>query len=582
MANPQIVVEYVAKTAGLQQGLRQAEASTQSAGSRLKSFGKAAVVAAGAAGLGALVATMKIGIDEFSEAAKVSAQTEATIKSTGKAANVSAKHVEDLATSLMNKSGVDDEAIQSGENLLLTFTRIRNEAGKGNDVFDQTTKAALDMSVALGTDVKTAAMQLGKALNDPIKGVTKLQRSGVTFTEAQKEQIKTLESTGHHLEAQKIILAEVRKEFGGSAEAAGKTLPGQINILKQSFSNLAGQIVGTLAPALAKVTKFFTEHPTLAKALTFAVLGLAAAMVVLNVALAVTAVVTSPITLAIIAIGVAVAALIVGVVLLVKHWDDVTDAFKKGLDVVKGAALALINWLKANWPYIVGILAGPFGLAVAAIFKNWDKIRDAVSDGLQAVKRVITGSVQMIVGWGVDIAGWIKQGIVNGLAGIGSAAWGVVNNIWSVFLQFSRTVIGWGESMGSWIKTGIVNGIKGVGEAIWGIVRPAINTVIKAINALGHFTVKKHKLPGPIPDIPGFSVTLWNIPLLAKGGIVTSPTLAMIGEKGPEAVVPLSSGGAPPIEVRVFIGETELRGLVRAEVVSQDNRTAQVLLAGAR
>ena len=84
------------------------------------------------------------------EAQKVAAQTNAVLKSTGGRPSVTAKQVEKLAESLMLKSGVDDEVIQSGENVLLTFTNIRNEAGKGNDIFDQATKATLDLSVALG------------------------------------------------------------------------------------------------------------------------------------------------------------------------------------------------------------------------------------------------------------------------------------------------------------------------------------------------------------------------------------------------------------------------------------------------
>src|SRR5258708_1908746 len=61
--------------------------------------------------------------------------------------------------------------------------------------------------------------QLVKALNDPIHGVTSLMRVGVTFTAQQKEQIKTLVDTGHTMDAQKVILAELTKEFGGSAAA---------------------------------------------------------------------------------------------------------------------------------------------------------------------------------------------------------------------------------------------------------------------------------------------------------------------------------------------------------------------------
>jgi hypothetical protein len=220
-------------------------------------------VVAGAAAAGAALAGLgvaaKVGFDEFSEGQKVAAQTNAVIKSTGGVANVTAAHVDALGLSLLRKSGIDDEVIKSSENMLLTFRGVRNEAGAGNDVFDQATKAALDMSVAMGTDATKSALTLGKALNDPATGLTKLTKQGVTFTEAQKEQIESLEASGHTMEAQKIILGELTKEFGGSAEAAGSTFSGQINVAKETLKNLAGDIVGRAMPAVTGLLQRFTD-----------------------------------------------------------------------------------------------------------------------------------------------------------------------------------------------------------------------------------------------------------------------------------------------------------------------------------
>jgi hypothetical protein len=228
-----------------------------------KLFLKSGVVGAGfeagRQGLRALGSAAQAGWAEFSEGQKVAAQTKAVIESTGGVANVTAKHVDELAQAELRKTGIDDEAIKSGENMLLTFRGIRNEAGAGNDVFDQATAAALDMSVAMGTDATKAALTLGKALNDPAAGLTKLTKQGVTFTEAQKEQIKALEESGHTMAAQKIILAELDKEFGGSAETVGKTLPGQLNVLKESLSNVAGDLVGKATPALTGFVQGFAD-----------------------------------------------------------------------------------------------------------------------------------------------------------------------------------------------------------------------------------------------------------------------------------------------------------------------------------
>lgn len=155
---------------------------------------------------------------EATEAAKTQAQTEAVIKSTGRAANVSGRYVADYAQRLSQLAAVDDEAVQAAENLLLTFTNIKN-VGKDR-IFDRATASVLDMSVALKQDLKSSSIQLGKALNDPIKGITALSRVGVSFTAKQKERIKSFVAEGRVVEAQKVILAELSREFGGSAAAA--------------------------------------------------------------------------------------------------------------------------------------------------------------------------------------------------------------------------------------------------------------------------------------------------------------------------------------------------------------------------
>lgn len=266
-----IIVPIGVDTKGLQRGLTGARG-------QLARFGKIAAVAAGAAALGGLVKTIQIGTEEFMEQQKVAAQTGAVLKSTGGIAKVTADEISTLAESLMRKSGVDDEAIQSGQNLLLTFTKIRNEQGKGNDIFNQATRSMLDLSVAMGKDLNSSAILVGKALNDPVRGATALSRAGVQLTEGQREQIKAFVESGRVMDAQKIILRELETQFGGSAAAAGKTLPGQLNILRQTFSNLAGELVARFMPAVAsaatRLVEFlteFSEQPTLRAKVQFLV-----------------------------------------------------------------------------------------------------------------------------------------------------------------------------------------------------------------------------------------------------------------------------------------------------------------------
>jgi hypothetical protein len=198
----------------------------------------------------------------FEDSRKVAAQTGAAIKSTGGVANVSASHVNKMGTAMMQKTGIDDEQIKTGANMLLTFRNIRNEAGKSNKVFDRSTQAALDMSVAMGTDTRASALQLGKALNDPSKGLTRLQRVGVTFSDQQKKQIEGFEKTGQRAKAQGVILNEVTKEFGGSAAAQATPL----SKMKTQAGELLEMVGGWAAPYVDRAAKaanrFFIQLQT--------------------------------------------------------------------------------------------------------------------------------------------------------------------------------------------------------------------------------------------------------------------------------------------------------------------------------
>lgn len=198
------------------------------------------------------------------ESAKISRETERVIRTTGAAAWTTSDQIGDLATSISNLTGADDEMVQSGANMLLTFTNVQNRVGENNDVFDQATAVALDLATAYGTDMQSAVIQVGKALNDPIKGVTALSKAGVQFTKDQREQIKVLTESGDVLGAQKIILGELQLQFGGAAEAAGTPLEKlrvKVGNLQESMGGLLLPVVGKIADGLSVVTDAFMALP---------------------------------------------------------------------------------------------------------------------------------------------------------------------------------------------------------------------------------------------------------------------------------------------------------------------------------
>jgi len=219
-------------------------------GSTLVTGGLAAA-GIGAAGLAAgLVSSTKAAMD----AENIQAQLNAVLQSTQGAAGMTAQAVNDLANSLSLVTPFEDDAIVAGENMLLTFTNI------GKDVFPGATEAMLDMSQALGQDMQSSAMQLGKALNDPIVGVTALRRVGVNLTDAQQDLIKAMVESGDVAGAQKLILKELQVEFGGSAKAAGETFAGKLEILKNSLGNIQETIGSALLPVLSDLATQFSQY----------------------------------------------------------------------------------------------------------------------------------------------------------------------------------------------------------------------------------------------------------------------------------------------------------------------------------
>src|SRR3990167_2471645 len=187
-----LCVEIVGDAASYKRALGQAGSAGNSFGSSLGRMAKRAALAGVALGAAGLAGVLKVGFGEIMESQKVAAQTEAVLKSTGAAANVTAAQVGNLSDSLARMSGVDDEAIQAGQNMLLTFKNVRNEIGEGRDIFTQATALALDYSVATGKNLTNANILLGKALNDPVKGLAALTRVGIRFTDAEKAMIKTM------------------------------------------------------------------------------------------------------------------------------------------------------------------------------------------------------------------------------------------------------------------------------------------------------------------------------------------------------------------------------------------------------
>lgn len=207
----------------------------------IKKIGVAAA-AVSAAGLAALAAGLKKVTDYASVQEEAETTLSAVLRTTEEAIGYNVDQLKEYASSLQAVTTYGDETILSGMGILATFKQVRGEA------FERATMAALDMSTVMQQDLKSSMVQLGKALNDPIKGLSALSDVGVSFTEQQREQVQALQESGDLLGAQMVILKELEGEFGGAAVAAAGTFQGAM----KSLGNTFGDMLESLGFAITK------------------------------------------------------------------------------------------------------------------------------------------------------------------------------------------------------------------------------------------------------------------------------------------------------------------------------------------
>jgi hypothetical protein len=238
-------------------GQNDAETGLNKLGKSAKRLAKIGAAAFAAVGAGAVVMGKKL-LDAGERAATSNARIEQITKSMGQFDGAT-DQVTDRLVTLAEKTaklvGVDQNLIKEGQALLLTFKSVSADADTVGGVFDRATKAAIDLAAAGFGSVTTNSIQLGKALEDPIKGLAALGKSGVTFTDEQKELIKTLVETGKVAEAQEIILKAVETQVGGTAEATANAS----DRMKVAFSQLQESLGQRLLPVFEKFATFFID-----------------------------------------------------------------------------------------------------------------------------------------------------------------------------------------------------------------------------------------------------------------------------------------------------------------------------------
>jgi phage-related protein len=425
-------------------------------------FKSAAVIGGGLIAAAGITKFLGDSITEAREANKVAKLTENIIKTTGGAAKVTADQVGDLATALSNKAGIDDELIQTGANLLLTFKNVRNEVGEGANVFDRATQGAVDLSAAGFGSVESASVMLGKALNDPLKGLTALGRAGVTFTEQQKEQIKTLVASGDTLSAQKIILEELESQVGGSAAAMADPW----DRLSVVWGNVQEQLGTALVPIIASLATWLSDN--LPRAIEIAKTAFNAIRTVLEPVIGfIQRIFSREQSDAVGQWSSGIQDSVGGVVkFVVEHWPKVQNVIE-----------AVVTWFRDTaWPIIeqvVDFIIKTFADLVVWVQKHWAEIQEAIDHVVNVVEGIIRTFIDIVSAlwraWGDDLVRLVK------------AAWEFIRTIVESAIKVIQGIIQTVLAIinGDWGKAwdGIKKILAGVWDAMRGVVQFALDAI---------------------------------------------------------------------------------------------------------
>ena len=254
-------LSILADVNNLTKGLNSSTKDVETFGDKITKFGKLAGAAFLAAGIAATAFAVKFAKDAIvagEAAATANARIEQINKSMGlfgDSVNVVSDRLVKYAEQTARATGIDTNSIKATQAKLLTFKELAVSADVLGGQFDRATQAAIDLASAGFGAAETNAVQLGKALNDPIKGLTSLAKSGVTFTEQEKERIKVLVQSNKLGEAQAMILKAIETQVGGTSLATANAT----DKMKVGFQQVSEKVGIALLPIVEKLTNFLLD-----------------------------------------------------------------------------------------------------------------------------------------------------------------------------------------------------------------------------------------------------------------------------------------------------------------------------------
>lgn len=484
----------------------------------------------------AITGIMSTAVAAAEESAIANARLEQVFRSMGETTGKAAKAAAEYATTLSMQIGVEDELVLATQAKLATFARVSNETARMSGIFDRATQAAFDLAAAGFGEASQNAVQLGKALQDPIKGITSLARSGVTFTEQEKEKIKILTESGRVLDAQKMILKAVEMQVGGVAAATANDSAK----MAVAFGEVQESLGKALLPALAsfarwlqevvpKIQRFIENNEWLVKTVAAIGLGLTILGPILMMASAAVTVFSAalwanPITWIVAAIIAAVAA----VVALVVKFKDLQAWFMK----LSGGKKLLVALFAAPLMPIILLVKG-----IRMIIDNWGQIVGFFSRLWERVKQIF-----------MNVLNWVKNlflkyhpvGIIythwDKIVAFFRQVWERVKNVFRSFVEWIKGIGQMFYQAGRNIVSSIIDGIKERAQA-------AVDSIKNVVASMREYLPFSPAKTGPLRDIHRIRF-VETIADSIKPNAMTSKLNAVMGQV--RQTLNVNAGGGAP------------------------------------
>jgi phage-related protein len=413
-----------------------------------------------AAALGGIGLAAKSWITEAEGGRQASAALSQVFSQMGDKTGAAAAAAEDYASKLSAQIGVDDDVIKQTQTKLATFSALSGEVGRSSGMFDRATQAAHDLASAGFGDASSNAVQLGKALQDPSKGMAALAKSGITFTDAEKKKIKAMQKSGDLLGAQKIIMGAVETQVKGTAAASATSsdkMATQWGNVKEALGTALLPTFDKLAAKFAEVADWVQRNTGVVLALVGAIAAFSAVLIVVNAALKVyqtyqkiqeiftkrqtaaqwalnASMLANPVVLIVLAI----IALVAIFVILWNKSEAFRNFFKGMWEGIKSAVSAVVDWFKtavpAAWQWVKDKTSAVFNAIKAVVSAVWNGIKTAITVVWTVIKTVVTtyiNAVKTVITTVFNTVKSVVLGVWNGIKNSIKAAWDWIKGIFN-------------------------------------------------------------------------------------------------------------------------------------------------------